>query len=201
MSEISKKNLEVTYESGTKRTCVSCWHQNNVESEAMWKLYTDSNKGVAIKSNISLLRKAININNNIPVMIGKVQYIDYFDASLADLDFSNWENSGGFFKRKEYSHENEIRICHKPFVDPSLMQHFVLDSMSEGKAWNGFEIKPFELKINPLELIEEIIISPYIKEPFASSVVAICKKYNIPENKVRKSNLLDDYKKMIFYSN
>jgi hypothetical protein len=81
------------------------------------------------------------------------------------------------------------------------MQHFVLDSMSEGKAWNGFEIKPFELKINPLELIEEIIISPYIKEPFASSVVAICKKYNIPENKVRKSNLLDDYKKMIFYSN
>jgi hypothetical protein len=200
MSEISKKNLEVTYESGTKRTCVSCWHQNNIESEAMWKLYTDNNKGIAIKSNISLLRKAININN-IPVMIGKVQYIDYFDPSLADLDFSNWENSGGFFKRKEYSHENEIRICHKPFVDPSSMQHFVLDSMFEGKPWNGFEIKPFALKINPHELIEEIIISPYTKEPFASSVVDVCKKNNIPENKVRKSNLLDDYKKMIFYSN
>ena len=98
-------------------------------------------------------------------------------------------------------HENEIRICHKPFVDPSSMQHFVLDSMFEGKPWNGFEIKPFALKINPLELIEEIIISPYTKEAFTSSVVDICKKYNIPENKVRKSNLLDDYKKMIFDSN
>ena len=83
---------------------------------------------------------------------------------------------------------------------PELMQRpFVAGE--DIPSGSGEKIKPFALKINPLELIEEIIISPYIKEPFASSVVAICKKYNIPENKVRKSNLLVDYKKMIFYPN
>jgi len=28
-------------------TYVSCWHLNNIESEAMWKLYCPSNDGVA----------------------------------------------------------------------------------------------------------------------------------------------------------
>ena len=45
----SKKNLEINL-ARRKWTFVNCWHVNEDESAAMWKLYLKSNEGVAIQT-------------------------------------------------------------------------------------------------------------------------------------------------------
>ena len=35
-----------------KSTLVNCWHQNEFESEAMWRLYSENNKGIAIQTTL-----------------------------------------------------------------------------------------------------------------------------------------------------
>ncbi len=39
-------------------TCVNCWNKKADESAALWKIYSDFNKGIMIKSSISNLVKA-----------------------------------------------------------------------------------------------------------------------------------------------
>ena len=67
MEEINKK--------WPKYVAVNCWHENEHESAAMWKLYIKSVEGIAIQSTYSKLKKSF-INDEI-IFIGKVKYIDY----------------------------------------------------------------------------------------------------------------------------
>ncbi len=43
-TEVHKKIREIHF--------VSCWHENETESEAMWKLYLKSGDGVAIQTTV-----------------------------------------------------------------------------------------------------------------------------------------------------
>lgn len=57
---------------------VNCWHllDNNSPEFAMWKLYSNIEYGVAIRSKVSNLSKAINFDKR-PHQIEKVSYKDY----------------------------------------------------------------------------------------------------------------------------
>ena len=59
-----------------KHLAVLCWHMNEVESAAMWKLYLNSNEGVAIQTTYSNL-KAIFQSKRTMFYMGRVNYIDY----------------------------------------------------------------------------------------------------------------------------
>jgi hypothetical protein len=52
---------------------VSCWHMNEHESAAMWKLYSSSNEAVCIQSTYRRLRCSLEES----VMIGEINYINY----------------------------------------------------------------------------------------------------------------------------
>jgi hypothetical protein len=51
--ELIAKNLR-TLAGFRTLLCVSCWHQNDVESAAMWALYLKSGEGIAIRARPSL---------------------------------------------------------------------------------------------------------------------------------------------------
>ncbi len=51
---------------------VLCWHENNVESLAMWKLYTRGNDGVAIQTTAAKLESCLSCLSF--VGIGRVDY-------------------------------------------------------------------------------------------------------------------------------
>ncbi|QIP55444.1 hypothetical protein [Hafnia alvei] len=53
------KTAEIKYISMVKSTKVNCWHNNTDESEAMWKLYSQQNNGIAIKTSIEKISKSI----------------------------------------------------------------------------------------------------------------------------------------------
>lgn len=80
---------------------VSGWHMNDVESEAMWKLFSASNNAVALRSTFARLRRALPPY----VGVGVVRYIDYRTEPLPELDLFQWI----MHKRKSFAHEREVR--------------------------------------------------------------------------------------------
>ncbi len=82
---------------------ISCWHTNEDESEAMWRLYCGESYGVAIKTTYRKLQEFCAANE---LWIGLVEYRDYkaesFSASNALIPFMT--------KRRSFSHERETRI-------------------------------------------------------------------------------------------
>ena len=48
---------------------INCWHMNDFESEAMWKLYLKSNEGIAIQSTYQRLIDSLS-NTDLSIHIG-----------------------------------------------------------------------------------------------------------------------------------
>lgn len=80
---------------------VSAWHRNDVESEAMWKLFSASTNAVSLRTTFRRLRSALPSY----VGVGVVHYIDYRRETLPDLDLFQWI----MHKRKSFAHEREVR--------------------------------------------------------------------------------------------
>jgi hypothetical protein len=59
------------------RAAVSCWHENDSESVAMWKLYTSGTEGVAVKTTLGSLKTALESSRHSLILLGRVQYVDY----------------------------------------------------------------------------------------------------------------------------
>lgn len=81
-----------------KQLFVSCWHASDNESEAMWQLYSDKHKGIAIVSDIDILR------NNMPenIELDYVTYVDYEAESIPRAPLY-------MYKRSAFEHEKEVR--------------------------------------------------------------------------------------------
>ena len=141
---------------------VNCWHENLIESEAMWKLYSkDITNAICIQTTYQSLYYALDRNPDIS--IGRVNYID-FSKRFAPFNGSYW------YKRKSFEHEKEVRA--------------VIHSR-ETKAENGIVV-PADINL----LIENIYISPSAPKWFADVVSDINKKYKIKTPLVQ-STLID----------
>ncbi|GEM_PF-2167895 len=66
----------------SKHTAVNCWYQGAGESVAMWKLYTKSEYGVAIKSTVGDLMKALSVYPP-EVFIGCFDTLEAFSTAHA----------------------------------------------------------------------------------------------------------------------
>jgi hypothetical protein len=88
-------------------TLINCWHMNQHESAAMWKLYAKSDDAIAI---VSTYYKLVD---RLPqrALIGLVRYIDY------DRDWLPEGNSLYPFvhKRRSFDHEREVRAVIQEF--------------------------------------------------------------------------------------
>ncbi|WP_200949079.1 hypothetical protein [Frateuria sp. Soil773] len=88
-------------------TYANCWHENEHESEAMWRLYSSYlENALAVRTTTSRLRAAIG--NAGAVEIGRIKYID-FRKEYAGINSSFWR------KRMSFQHEREVRALHIDF--------------------------------------------------------------------------------------
>ncbi|WP_241909565.1 hypothetical protein [Vibrio splendidus] len=153
------KELEVGGHSHRESVYISCWHENEHESKAMWRLYSNFlDNAIAIRTTYSSLYKALDKNPSIS--IGKVKYID-FSQSYAGPNDSFWR------KRKSFEHEREVRAI-------------VRDHKSEelGKI----------LSCDLRTLVEEIIVSPTAPPWFVSVLEDVNSKFGLNVT-VSRSNL------------
>lgn len=122
---------------------VSCWHENDYESAAMWSMYSNFEDGIAIKTNFRSLADSLTCET--PVEISRVLYLDYERDRIPD----------GFMfapllcKRKSFEHEKEVRA-------------FVTDTPDKGPDGNAI------LKHTPGDyygvdvsvLVREVVLAP-----------------------------------------
>ena len=96
-------------------TLINCWHENDVESEAMWRLYSSSGDGVAVRNTFKNLRDCLTGDESI--YVGKVSYVDYKTTFIRE------DNAFGpyLYKRKSFEHEREVRaVFQRTKVDPII---------------------------------------------------------------------------------
>ena len=172
-----QNNLDISGNAGEivrnlrKWVYVSCWHQNDQESAAMWKLYSKTNESVCIQTTYDKLRKLLDNS----VEIGKVRYADYQKEWIPE----SHPLAPFFYKRLSFEHEKEIRAV------INLADLSDLSSI-------GIKKEPIEKGIwkylNLNQLIERIYIAPNSPNWFAQLVENIVKKYGI-EKEIIKSHL------------
>lgn len=153
--------------------CVNCWNMYNGESIALWKIYSDVEKGIMIKSSISSLIESFKVSQN-EIYLSKVKYIDYHTDIMPDGNII----FPFVHKNLPYSYENEIRLLHK-VNDTGWKYDWSKEEVEEGIFVN------IDLKI----LINEIVISPYSPNWFINLIKNLLEKYDfdIPITKSKLS--------------
>ena len=146
---------------------INCWHVDDTESFAMWKIYCgDSPRSIAIQSTIGRLKRSFNANDE-RIWIGEVEYIDFREGEPDNRLFNvNTPNTlkAFFLKWHYFKYENEIR---------SVIN----------KAYNKHrENKGMLVKIDLMELINCIYVSPVSSQEDEQALKATLTEhgYSIP---------------------
>ncbi|MEN1835656.1 DUF2971 domain-containing protein [Pseudomonas lijiangensis] len=190
-AETASSRLKLMREKARGRQSICCWYESKLESEAMWKLYGDNGKSIAIKTTVASLKKSIETKDNEKLAIlARVRYLDFNDSDMTreELLAKKDRVSSILLKRKEYEHEREVRLYHEPDVFDLLNHGLIFQDY-----WEKYVIKPHTINIDVCELIHSVVVSPYISEPYLSSVKSICAKYDLTECDVYQSKLLESY--------
>lgn len=153
-----------------KWTYVNCWHMNDGESYAMWKLYAQSNEAIAIQSTFNRLFA------NLPedAYVGKVYYANYDTDIIQD----HHRFMPYIYKRESFAHERELRVVMQDL--PRSDNDF---DRSQDEGPRG-KIVP----VNLHDLIENIYIAPTAAPWLIDLVKKVVRRYGLA-CEVRNSNL------------
>ena len=136
------------------KTIINCWNEFKGESYALWKIYSDLNQGIMIKSSFERVINAFKESKE-KIYCSRVKYIDYDTDSI---DIGN-TMTPIVHKHKAYSYEDEIRLIHE--VSNVGWKY----DWEKEKHKNGIKIN-----VNLHELINEIVISPFSSDWFTELV-------------------------------
>ena len=159
-------------------TLLNCWSMNTSESYALWKIYLGGSKaGVAIKSTISSLNRAIEYSstaNRFDIYLGQVDYDDYIPVPELTRERLI------LTKNKFYKFENEVRL-------------FILnDAPSPGVSPQQSFSPGVRVSVNILELIKKLYISPFNGIWFHKTIKRLIQRL-APElnNRIISSQIMD----------
>lgn len=151
-----------------KKTGVSCWHMNDHESEAMWKLY--ANKGIAVESTINQLQDSFKREDHEnKIFTYAVRYEDFETAEIE----KGHQHYFFAIKRKSFEHERELRAT----VSLPIDGQGVYIKCNLDKLITKIHISPLSPKHvrDDLEKLCENLARP-LKKPFSRSSL-----YDSPE--------------------
>ena len=197
--EVFVEAITKWYEASRKYVMCNCWHQNVVESMAMWEKYHMRNSGVAIKTTMQNMKNSLL--SEYSIYIGKIDYDNTDDDRYmqnflqSDIPLAKKLTYFPYFrKRKEYEHEQEVRLIVDidPFIRDALDNQTVenIDSILETGLPDICDIGMlFNIDVNTL--IDEVIVSPYAKDWITETLRSVVQKFGF-NFKVSPSTLLDD---------
>jgi len=145
------EQLELGGRNELRTTYVSCWHENENESEALWRLYCPPpTVGVAVRTTFGDLK--VSFDDDLSVTLGRVKYVD-FRSQFAGI------NDSVFRKRKSLQHEQEVRAV--------------------TRVRSKKEALGLALPVNLDKLIKEIVISPFAPAWIESIVGDLLLRYAV----------------------
>lgn len=170
INDIAKQDLQMNIHNeqvAMKEHFINCWHINDFESFAMWKIYSES-FGVCIQSTFHDLYSCFDdeewsfYNKRKKIYIGEVNYIDW-EKEIIPKDNMFWPY---IHKKKEFTYEQELR-CIVSCRDLTYLK----------------------IRINTEKLIHKIYINPFTPPWFEKVVINLCQQYNVPSHKIIQSSL------------
>lgn len=214
ISEIFNGNSQEKFlENWRRYVMCSCWHHNDGQSVAMWKIYSAHNNGVAIKTTMGNLKASLSDEHD--VYIGKVNYdtkTTYEHRYWEDLAFSPRSSSTEeqfkkilyfpyFRKETVYKYENEVRII----IDsvPLVFDYFYSNYPESATQYDlgalintGFpdiwkDGLPIKIDVEKLfGKTGKVIISPYADKWIIETVESVVRQYGF-QFPVKRSQILD----------
>lgn len=169
-------------EAWNKLVAVSCWHKSDIESDALWRLYTSMKQGVAIKTTWEKLQAVVDGH----AYLASVTYIDFIkDHAQIHIPSDVFE-----YKRTAYIHENEVRAIATRYPKTGIENGMPANS----KPIPGEEIPESGLLVefNLSDLIDKIVVSPYSDSWFVDVVKGLSDNYASLGSIVMESELKAD---------
>lgn len=163
-------------------TFASCWHQREHETAAMWQLYQDRGKEVAVRTTVRDFRAALP--DRPALTTGCVDYDDYDGPD----SFTVTRISPFFHKRPSFEHEREYRAVISEFevADGARIDSEYVDKIDR-------ETPPGRpIRVEPSELIQEVVVSPVADCWLKSLVEDVVGSYGLEDVEVRWSELGED---------
>ncbi|HEV8387910.1 MAG TPA: DUF2971 domain-containing protein [Nitrososphaera sp.] len=172
------------------KVLVNAWHMNEVESAAMWDLYSQRNSGIAIQTNYRRLSDSLDKSNSDEIYIGMVKYIDFN---------REWMDEGNLHypflhKRKSFEHEKELRAFTELPVEG--VRHVIPDhgepydeivkdkSDPKQKTENGKYVT-----VDVDKLIEFVYVSPRAPKWLGDLVKGVVARYGLRQDQIINSDL------------
>ena len=181
-----------------KYNFANCWYlsKNNIESVAMWNLYSQPN-GMALNIKYSkfydkILKSKFDSRVNLKTLtFGRIKYVNFQDPYELNRIKKEIENTA-FIKDQSFIHENEFRIVaeiekyeNKPF---SPKKGFSKYKQKEFYDRNS-QIYGLDISLNGfLDYEFEIVFHPKITSWIKKDLIKILNKFKIPY-KTRDSKL------------
>lgn len=168
--------IEKSFEELKRLTKISCWHIEDHESDAMWKLYSGAGKGIAISSSPEKIRESlepyrIQPEYGIEELWGA--NVSYVDLVKECLNVSMLERF--YFKHYAFSWEKEFRLA----ISLRLAEDMGV-SVPEKGIFVGADI---------FNLIDEIHIGPSVASEQRDKVLELCHSLGLGD-RVNISSLL-----------
>lgn len=165
---------------------VNCWHMNDHESAAMWRLYARTNEAVAIQSTYAGLRDCLPSEVNMgtveadessgwrieqrgPVYLGEVEYIE---AATEAIPQQGFRLTPFMYKRKSFQHENEVRavIWTQPYPEGVTDQPYTPENIRN-------KVTGWPVKVPLRDLLGCVYVAPTAPNWFFEAVEAVTRKY------------------------
>jgi hypothetical protein len=158
---------------------LNCWHMSEVESAAMWDLYSEGGAGISIQSNFGKLKECFS-KCKFSVYIGVVNYIDW------NVDTIPTNNTLYPFlcKRKSFTHECEIRasVC---FVFKDSDGFYFVQERDITHKFEPFVEGGIYVLISLDTLIDRIFVSPKSPKWFVDLVKSVSQKYGLDKEVIQ----------------
>ncbi|MCX4150018.1 MULTISPECIES: hypothetical protein [Paraburkholderia] len=151
-----------------KRYFVNCWHMNEHENFAMWKIYSEP-FGVCIQSTYDSLTNCFNdgeygfYRKTNRVYVGEVSYVDW-DNYIIPANNGFWPI---MHKKREFTYERELRCV----------------------VWD-FKKSVVKVGVDLERLVHKVYINPYTPTWFHQVISSICSKYGLGEERIIQSSLM-----------
>ncbi len=92
-----------------KKSYINCWHMNDYENLAMWRVYTQANTGITVKTKFHDLKKSLEHSQE-SIWAGVVRYVNFVDRD--DIPQAGPIDKLLLRKSKYYEYENELRLIY-----------------------------------------------------------------------------------------
>ena len=151
---------------------VNCWHMSDSESEAMWRLYSAWDQGIAIRTTVHRLIKSLKCDADI--YIGAVNYIDFSTESI---------DEGNAFvpyltKRKSFEYEREVRAI---TLNAVPYDKEMLGASAEWIQTGIYYSVDLDL------LVDEVLVAPQSEDWFVDLVQSVVKKCGLNASVTRSA--------------